>query len=263
MPSRGAPSTPETSLLLDVHDIAGSMMDAPGSSTGGRAIFRRGNTGEVSGLGFYQLSGATAGSLTPAGLARRFGPGANQTHSAFSQFGIPLGCDRSLWPASFFTGKRYVWDCVISRTTIFAGVQCEIGLKDDALELSDASDNGIILQSLSTLNAGRWTLQTKRLGGGGVVTGADSGVSPGAGLLNHIRFDYRDYRSLPPELRISVGGVLLYTVSGLAALPISNTGEATYCLCILLGGSANPGLGAEMFLYDSRFFIQELEPVLS
>lgn len=250
----GHSGKPARDRLLDVSDVRGLIVETPGAIALPRMLIHAGNVGPMAAQGFYTL-GSAVQSVEAAGLAYRLAPGANQTHSLFSPFGMPLGADRSLYPLSARRSRRYVWETVLSRGTIFAGVQCEIGLKDDALELSDASDNGIILQSLSTLNGGRWTLQTKRLGGGAVVTGADSGITPGAAALQHFMFDYFDQAN--PVLRILINGVVAYTVTGLANLPITNTGEGLYCLCITSGGSLNPGLGAEERIYDSRFYIEE------
>jgi hypothetical protein len=247
---------PPESLSLDAIDGLGMIYAVPGSNSGPGVIFRRGNA-NLQLQNFYQLNGATIQN-NAAGTAhvRRYGPGANQVHSIMTPFAFTVGVNRALTPAALRVARLFVYETVFQIETALAGVQRFIGLLDDNLQV-DSANGGIGIRSLSTENGGAWTLKYRLTNGGALQTGVNTGIVPD-GLPHAFQVTYRD--STSPLLRINIDGVNVASIAGAANLPAADGNECLYP-CTAVGSTTNPGLGEVAYTFDSRFYIQELEPM--
>jgi hypothetical protein len=240
--------------VLDIYeDLAGPFAGggAPGSMTDPRPLYQQGNDGLN--LASMYLSG---GSSLPVPVtrnghgARRYAPGTAQNSTAAMLYSFPLGRNLSLIPLAIRRNFRWVWETVLERTTpLIAGARCDIGLKDD---ITITENGGIYLTSVSTVNAGRWTRNYHLTNAGALQTALDTGVAPGTGLLQHIKFEYFD-RFPEPRLNIYIDGVLVASHSG-ATLPAFD-GNEPLNPCIVVD---SPTIGQQDHQYMTRFYIEEL-----
>lgn len=250
-------TAPPEILALDLIDDF-SLYETPGSLLTAAWYARRGVPGRDPAANFYTFTGGTPPAIfLLTGLpCYRYAPGLNNFGGCFGFPAMPVGRDQTLTPASLRTARLYVWQTVVQRTTpLVAGARFEIGLTDDGSNL-DISQIGLVLRSDSTLNAGRWTVASRHESGDPTVIGVDTGVAP-SGLQQAFELRYRE--STSPQMEFFIDGALVATVAGLANLPVLSGGECVN-ISAVAGFAAQPA-GQVDFLFNSRYFIQELEPL--
>lgn len=252
----GRSGKPGRTPLLEVWEALGAFFDTPGSIASPRALYAVGTDGgAISTL--YTLAGGVAPTHTVRNghVVRAFAPGTNQASVATLKYAFPLSHEVLDYPASFRQQRRYVWETVVERTSpLVAGVKMEIGYVDDpGNELSLVNDNGLIIQSVSTVNAGRFTVWTKN-SGGAVTQGADLGVTP-EGQLVHVKFEYFDITV--PSLNIYLNGTLKATFAAAALAALNPAVNEPMNLNVHSGGNPNT-IGQVDFQYDSHLLIESL-----
>lgn len=246
------------SAFFDVIEDFHSNFPTPGSTSDPRPIYVAGMADPAASVAMFDsVGGAALQYVTRAeGWARRFAAGSAQTCAAYSRFGFPLGRDLSVFPASIRNElqRRYVWDCVMSRAVaLSATAQLFIGLRGDGTTV-DLGDWSYGIQSLTSENAGAWTPKHNLTNGGGLVTGASTGVVPD-GTPQYFRFEYYDVFP-SPRLLCWINGVLRKTWSG-AELPTITGANEPFNL-LMISGSAAHVIGQQDHNNYNRFFIEKL-----
>src|SRR4051812_18501990 len=224
----------------------------PGSMSDPRAIYQVGSDGLNIGSLYKDAGSAVPLYVTRNGHGvRRFACGSAQNTTAALYYSLPLGRPLVQIPVTMRRQFRMVWETVIERTSaLIAGAGLEIGLKDDIIDLATAN-GGAVLSSVSTQNAGRWTLRYKLVNGGAEQAPIDTGFAVGTGILHHLRLEYLD--QLTPTLNFFINGVLVGSLSG-ATLPAFDGNEPANPSIVQF----SPTIGQLDHQYGSRFYIEEL-----
>lgn len=164
------------------------------------------NVGTVSlsalfeGVGCWSMTNAAATINGRQGLARA----------------IPIGADRSGDPAAALRPLKHTWEVLLIRPNpLIANTGFGYGFRrSNGLLGLDPTGIGVVVESITTVNAGRWTLYQRNLTGG-ARTATDL-LIPGTTRL-FLRFIYQDTTN--PSLQVEANGVQVLNAVGLANLP--------------------------------------------
>lgn len=248
----GAPPAPGAALL-DIAALAGV------SNGSGDQVLVRAGAWLLPGLTFFSgLTGAPAVKLTAEGVSYEFTSAVNSV-KAISNAGVvlPLHADpASVLPSEDRKYYRYLLEATLWRVGALAGWPFSLYFSNLGYIGPGGSVNarGVQLTSRSDINGGNWTPVYRRVLGGAITQGLDSGI-PGT---TRIRAAF-DFSSGPtPALSVKINGTAILTLSGSAALPtLTMPAAATdaFAFGISQGLSAGGGAGIVDYATDVRWRI--------
>lgn len=242
MPRNDTATAPPEVRFLDMFDVL-----TPSRS---EVVFRRGywdlgqaGGNDASSLQLASLFGAVsfgAPTITP------FAGGAWWTTSSLpattngrqSNITWPIGADYSLDPAVANRPLRYLWEVVMRRATpIVAGTGFGMGFRTSNTLLALNTQAGIAVESITTLNGARWTVN-RRLVAGGANIPVDTLIPGETPVL--VQFIYDD--GTAPRLQVLVNGVTFLDITALGtAIPQIPDGSGLNFFPQWVGGDATLG----------------------
>lgn len=155
--------------------------------------------------------------------------------------------------------RRFTFQTIAWREALTAGVPMNVGLISGYANVSQVVGSfGYEFISLSTVNAGRWTVRRKLSEVAAAADVADSGVTP---LNTPVLLEWVYTEGAPSTLEGKVAGTRVYITAGNADLPASSVlpNDAVYFSPSVSAG-ADPGsaAGATDWFTGSRLLIEDL-----
>lgn len=169
----------------------------------------------------------------------------------------PCSLDLSNCPPAGLQPMRFELQGLFTRTApLVADAPLNVGFMwngGGVSTLGQTLSAGYELISHSTLNAGRWTAQSRRVRAGAITMSVDTGIPGDTPIFYQLRLD----RTTNPKLSVLVNGVEFGVLQGQANMPTSINGTA---MAVGVCQGLNPGGGAGQidFYRQGRYIVEEL-----